>query len=355
MSWCTQASAEDESKPDGDVGHDRGARGAGTRAELHAARPTAPSSRTRRGRRARRRSRRPRPGSPVLLGPGAPVRVAHRLGEHAPGREAAQVLATGGDPHVVLDRQVVPGRVPDPLERGALELPDGVPLDEAAVVQRAGRAGEVGQLDVVGTRDVLDRDVQQLQPLARRRRVRRRLLRQARRGGVHRGDEHRRRPGLAGLARDAGEVAELADAPGLARARGVQLHGPAPAALGLREARGGADDHAGAAVGRREAVVAGVGAMPCTGAEGAPSRVSRSPCRSGAGLARARTRAGRWGRRLRSRRRPPRRGWRGPARARCRGRPRTWRGPAQGGSGSSRDLSPASMDVPRHRRDRRGR
>ena len=233
-------------EPDRDVHHDVDAvaRVAG-RGELGVGHPLRPrvepdAAGTARGER--------RVGVLVRLVPVLPVARAVGLGEHAPGREPGEVLTVLGDPGVVGDGQVVAGRDPDALEGGALERPDRVAVDLAHGVQGVASLSEVGQIDDVGPGGVADRDVQQLEPLARGGGVGGRLLLGDGCGGMHGRDQHRRRSGRLGRAGDRREVAEVADAPRRARARSVQLDGPAPAAGGLRKVGGRADHEPVAAV-----------------------------------------------------------------------------------------------------------
>src|SRR5205807_9094258 len=92
---------------------------------------------------------------------------------------------------------------------------------------------------------LFDAQVDWIAVAAARRKVGTRLLRHDRKRGVQRVDEHGARAELGGRPmREPAQVGEVADAPALRRADGVELGGPAPDAKPLRQMTGRrADDN----------------------------------------------------------------------------------------------------------------
>src|SRR5207253_7160220 len=170
----------------------------------------------------------------------------------------AVMLGAGGKRRKVDDRRALGGRValearlaveprPEHFERLHLEPEYSVAIDAAVGVERArepGEALEVGP-SCRGARHLVDAQVDRIAVAAARRKVGARLLRHDRKRGVQRIDEDGARTKLGGRpAREPAQVREIADAPALRRADGVELGGPTPGAEPLRQMTGRrADDN----------------------------------------------------------------------------------------------------------------
>ncbi len=220
------------------------------------------------------------------FGPGVPVGAVH-LGERAPQGVVLQRLPLLGQEVAVGGAAAGGERHPDDqLQRLALQLPDGVPVDQRALVQHGLAEGgrvlaEVVQrgpvADVPVLRDRLDPQVHRVGEAAGGRAVRGRVGGTAGNGRVQRIDLDE--PGAQSASGPGGEVrqvAEVAHAPGAGGEQGVELDEEAVGALGgLRDAgRGGDERGGGPPVVRRTDVdaVDAVGRRDPPGGDAGPGR-----------------------------------------------------------------------------------
>ena len=173
--------------------------------------------------------------------------------------EDCVLVQSGALRAVRVERRVAGESAPEPLQRTHLQREDAIAIDLALGVQRVAFFDERREPRPLVARagDVFDADVQRIPEAPAARIVRARLLRHGdgRRGQWIEQDQLRpggpRRP-----VREAAEVGEIANAPALARARRVELRGPAPdpKRLGQVTARGDDDDARRAAGGSKRVI-----------------------------------------------------------------------------------------------------
>ena len=176
-----------------------------------------------------------------VLGPVAPA-AAVLLDQCGPRAVAAQRVGLAVAP--ALELGVAPRDLPHLLEHAPLLPPRQVAFDAVGSVERTtGRDRRREPVDLRGPGDVLDAQVQRVPEATAGREVRAGLL------GLHgshraqRVDEQEPGAELAGPARQAGQVAQVADAPARGGAGRVQLHRPPPGTLRRKVAASRCDDH----------------------------------------------------------------------------------------------------------------
>ncbi len=171
-----------------------------------------------------------RVGTAVLRRPRVPAATV-ALGQHAKGRELAKACTAFSNPTL----EVRAGRRalrPQPLQRLHLEVEYPRAVDHALGAEGAAQRRQPLELGAErrGLRHVLDPEIERVHEAAARRVIGARLLRAKGQRRDERIYQYRARAQAGGPAAERSQVGKVADAPGVRRARRIELRRPAPAA-----------------------------------------------------------------------------------------------------------------------------